>query len=70
MPSHDPEYKVTRREVDGWLAQIQYQIGSLLSGPAGELRARMVLLQKRIERWRERLNARQGSGEPGDKPRR
>jgi len=70
MPSPRPESKVTRREVDSWLAQMEYQIGALLKGPAGELRARMVLLQKRIEGWRDRLNVRQNPGEPGDKPRR
>lgn len=47
--------KVTRREVDGWLAQVQHQIESLLKGPAGELRARLVLLHKRVSGWREKL---------------
>ncbi|UCG86437.1 MAG: hypothetical protein JSW71_21470 [Gemmatimonadota bacterium] len=54
--------KVTRRDVDSWLAQIQHQIETLLRGPAGELRARLVLLHKRVSGWRDLLQVRR-SGE-------
>jgi hypothetical protein len=47
--------KVSRREVDGWLARVEADLHSVLRGPAGELRARLVLLQRQVERWRERL---------------
>jgi hypothetical protein len=47
--------KITRRDVDSWLAQIEHQIQSIMNGPAGELRARLALLQKRISMWRETL---------------
>jgi hypothetical protein len=50
--------KLTRREVDGWLAQLQHEIASILRGPAGELRARLVLMQRRVERWRDRVGLR------------
>jgi hypothetical protein len=53
--------KVTRREVDSWLAQIQYQIETLLKGPAGELRARLALLHRRVSSWRDLLQVRHGS---------
>ena len=54
--------KVTRRDVDGWLAQIQHQIETLLKGPAGELRARLVLLHKRVSGWRDLLQVRRNGG--------
>ena len=53
--------RVTRREVDQWLSQIQREITSVLKGPTGELRARLVLLQRRVARWRDELQlTRQG----------
>ena len=55
MDAQNRTSKVTRRDVDGWLAQVQHQIESLLKGPAGELRARLVLLHKRVSGWREKL---------------
>jgi hypothetical protein len=58
MSTEDSPTKLTRREVDGWLAQLQHEIGSILRGPAGELRARLVLMQRRVERWRDRLGLR------------
>ncbi len=58
MPTEDRPTKLTRREVDGWLAQLQHEIGSILRGPAGELGARLVLMQRRVERWRDRLGLR------------
>jgi len=51
----DPPPKVTRREVDGWLFQIENEIKAVLRTPMGELRARLILLQRRVSRWRERL---------------
>ena len=54
----DPPSKVTRREVDGWLSQIEQEIKSVLRTPMGELRARLVLLQRRVSRWRDRLGLR------------
>lgn len=56
-PPNSPT-KVTRREVDGWLFQIEEEIRSVLRTPMGELRARLVLLQRRVSRWRDRLGAR------------
>jgi len=50
--------KVSRREVDGWLARVESDLSSVLRGPAGELRARLVLLQRQLERWRDRLGIR------------
>ncbi len=50
--------KVSRREVDGWLARVEADLSSVLRGPAGELRARLVLLQRQLERWRDRLGIR------------
>jgi len=47
--------KITRRDVDSWLAQIEYQIQTIMNGPAGELRAHLALLQKRVSMWREKL---------------
>lgn len=46
---------MTRREVDDWLAHIYHELGAVLRAPAGELRARLVLLQKRVSRWRDKL---------------
>ena len=54
--------KVTRRDVDGWLSQIHREITSVLNGPTGELRARLVLLQRRVARWREQLQLSRRSG--------
>ena len=55
MDVEPPPRGVTRRDVDRWLSHVEIEIGSILRGPAGELRARLVLLQRRIARWRERL---------------
>ncbi len=52
---HQSRPKVTRRDVDRWLSHVQFEIASILRGPAGELRARLVLLQRRVVRWREKL---------------
>jgi len=50
-----PMGKITRRDVDSWLAQIEHQIQSIMNGRAGELRARLALLQRRVGVWREKL---------------
>lgn len=39
---------------------LQSEIAAILRGPAGELRARLVLMERRITRWRERLGVRDG----------
>lgn len=55
MPEDGQSPKLTRREIDSWLSQLQHEIASILRGPAGELRARLVLMQRRVERWRDRI---------------
>jgi hypothetical protein len=55
MGSEAQPPRVTRREVDRWLSYVQVELASILKGPAGELRARLVLLQRRLARWRDRL---------------
>jgi len=55
MPAGKTKPKLTRSEVDGWLAQLARQIRSIVGGPAGEMKARLSLIERKIERWRERL---------------
>jgi hypothetical protein len=55
MAAEDSPPRVTRREVDRWLCLLQAEVAAILRGPAGELRARLVLIERRIARWRERL---------------
>lgn len=55
MPNGKTQPKLTPSEVDGWLAQLRRQIRSIVSGPAGEMKARLSLIERKIERWRERL---------------
>ena len=55
MPNGNTKPKLTRSEVDGWLAQLGRQIRSIVGGPAGEMKARLSLIERKIERWRERL---------------
>ena len=52
---HDRRPGVTRRHVDEWLAELARQIRSILGGPAGEMKARLSIVERKIERWRERL---------------
>jgi hypothetical protein len=47
--------RLTRREVDRWLAELAVQIRSVLGGPVGEVKARLSLIERKIERWREQL---------------
>lgn len=54
----DPPPKVTRRDVDKWLSHMETEIGEVLRTPMGELRARLVLLQRCVSRWRDRLGVR------------
>jgi hypothetical protein len=62
MSSRQPG-RVTRREVDRWLSQIHREIASVLKGPTGELRARLVLLQRRVARWRDDLQLNRQGGD-------
>lgn len=50
-----PPRKVTRRDVDAWLAKFDADIRSAMSGPAGEIKARLALMQHRIRLLRDKL---------------
>lgn len=47
--------KLTRRDVDGWLAEIRHKLDQLVAGSVTEIRGRVALLQRRIEHMRDRL---------------
>ena len=57
MTDREKRSTVTRREVDRWLAEVAHQIRSVLNGPAGEIKARLALIERKIARWRERLGS-------------
>jgi hypothetical protein len=50
MPS-----KITRTDIDCWLCRLEKDILSSMNGPPGELKARLALLLRRVEGWREKL---------------
>ena len=55
MPHDREPPKITRREVDSWLVKVETEVQSILKGPTGELRARLVLLERCVACWREKL---------------
>lgn len=50
--------RITRRVVDSWLLELLHMIRSIVNGPAGDLKARLALVERKIEGWRERLGIR------------
>jgi hypothetical protein len=47
--------KLTRRDIDAWLAEIRHKLDQIVGGPVTEIRGRVALLQRRIEHMRDRL---------------
>ncbi len=51
--------RLTRRDVDGLVAEIQRRIGSIRSGPLGEIMARLGLLERHVGHLRRALQHQQ-----------
>jgi hypothetical protein len=47
--------KITRRDIDCWLCKVERDILSSMNGPPGELKARLALILRRVEGWRDKL---------------
>jgi hypothetical protein len=47
--------KITRTDIDCWLCRLEKDILSSINGPPGELKARLALVIRRIQSWREKL---------------
>ena len=48
-------HKITRRDIDCWLCKLERDILSCMNGPPGELKARLALVIRRVQSWREKL---------------